>query len=133
MNATQAHPGSAFRRGLAALGLGLALVAASAGALADGRHWHRGPRVSIGFTIGTPLHYGAWYPGPFWYYPPVAPVVVAPAAPPVYVQREEPAAATGARTDASSWWYFCRDANAYYPYVKQCPGGWEKVAPQPPA
>jgi len=128
-------PAAPRRRARAALGLGIAFLAASAGALADGRHGHRGPRVSFGITIGAPLHYGAWYPGPFWYYPPVAPLVIAPAAPPpVYVQREEPASArSDARTDAASWWYYCRDANAYYPYVKQCPAGWEKVAPQPPA
>ena len=22
--------------------------------------------------------------------------------------------------------------NSYYPYIKECPGGWEKVLPQPP-
>lgn len=31
------------------------------------------------------------------------------------------------------YWYFCREANAYYPYVQQCPGPWQQVVPQPPA
>jgi Ni/Co efflux regulator RcnB len=29
-------------------------------------------------------------------------------------------------------WYFCGSANAYYPYVTQCPEGWEFVSPPPP-
>ena len=27
-------------------------------------------------------------------------------------------------------WYFCAASNAYYPYVQDCPGGWQAVAPQ---
>ncbi|MBI3635237.1 MAG: hypothetical protein HY216_03320 [Candidatus Rokubacteria bacterium] len=29
------------------------------------------------------------------------------------------------------YWYYCEDANAYYPYVKECPRGWSKVVPSP--
>jgi len=29
-------------------------------------------------------------------------------------------------------WYYCPESKAYYPYVKECPGGWQQVAPQPP-
>ena len=32
---------------------------------------------------------------------------------------------------ADQYWYFCRGANAYYPYVKECPGGWQRVQPRP--
>ncbi len=28
-------------------------------------------------------------------------------------------------------YYFCRDSNAYYPNVRDCPGGWETVPPKP--
>jgi hypothetical protein len=31
------------------------------------------------------------------------------------------------------YWYYCKDPQGYYPYVKQCPGGWMKVVPIPPA
>jgi hypothetical protein len=31
-----------------------------------------------------------------------------------------------------SYWYYCPSSNAYYPYVKDCPEGWQQVAPQPP-
>ena len=30
-------------------------------------------------------------------------------------------------------WYYCREANAYYPETPACPGGWLPVAPTPPA
>jgi hypothetical protein len=32
---------------------------------------------------------------------------------------------------SSSYWYYCVDAKAYYPYTQQCPGGWLKVVPTP--
>ena len=31
------------------------------------------------------------------------------------------------------YWYLCKESNAYYPYVRQCPGGWEKVPVLPPS
>ena len=46
----------------------------------------------------------------------------APAPPP-------PAAPAGA---SAGVWYFCPSANAYYPYVSQCPGGWQTVPASPP-
>ncbi len=33
---------------------------------------------------------------------------------------------------AANVWYFCQSANAYYPYVTQCPEGW-RVVPAAPA
>ena len=33
----------------------------------------------------------------------------------------------------SQYWYYCSSSNAYYPYVQQCPEGWQQVAPQPPS
>jgi hypothetical protein len=58
-----------------------------------------------------------------WVPPATAPVVVAPTAP-VFVERSQP------EEVAQVWWYWCADARAYYPYVKECPGGWQRVAPQ---
>ena len=45
-----------------------------------------------------------------------------------YPYAEAPTAAPPA---AQSYWYFCRATNAYYPYVRSCPGGWQKVSPSP--
>lgn len=30
-------------------------------------------------------------------------------------------------------WYFCAESSAYYPYVTQCPSGWQPVSPIPPS
>jgi len=32
----------------------------------------------------------------------------------------------------SQYWYFCNASKAYYPYVRECPSGWQRVTPQPP-
>ncbi len=32
---------------------------------------------------------------------------------------------------ANAWWYRCDDPSGYYPYVKNCPGGWLMVPAQP--
>jgi hypothetical protein len=29
-----------------------------------------------------------------------------------------------------TYWLYCQDSNAYYPYVTDCPGGWMQVEPQ---
>jgi len=71
---------------------------------------------------------GAW-PGPWWgsgvWVQPASPtVVVAPEAP-VFVERSPQA-----EPPAQVWWYWCNESRAYYPYVNQCPAGWQRVAPQ---
>jgi hypothetical protein len=104
-----------------------AALAASPAANAGGRHHHHGARLSLGFHFGAPLYYHPW--PAYHYYP--APVYVAPqvvqVAPPVYVERHDPPT-----TDQQGWWYYCVNAKGYYPYVKECPGGWQKVPPAPP-
>lgn len=97
-------------------------AAASAPAMA-----HGGGRVHFGFFIGGPVWSPWYYPPPYYYYPP--PVVVAPSSPPAYIERGGPDSAE----PSQSYWYYCPDARAYYPYVKQCPGGWRKEMPQPPS
>lgn len=63
----------------------------------------------------------AYFPSYPYYSAP--PVVVQPG-PTTYIQQE-PAA------PAQDYWYYCKDAGAYYPYVKECPGGWMQVVPSP--
>jgi hypothetical protein len=29
------------------------------------------------------------------------------------------------------YWYYCRSANSYYPYVSSCPEGWQKIPAGP--
>ena len=82
--------------------------------------------------------YARPYYGPRRYYPPVygyGPLVYGYAppvyAPPAVVQQAPPSYgqhAVGA-PPRPQYWYFCQDAGAYYPYVKQCAAGWMRVVP----
>ena len=86
-----------------------------------GHRAYRGPRTSwnLGFYWGGPLVVGPpWYP--YGYYSP--PPVIVQQQPPVVVQPEQ-------RSD--NYWYYCQNPQGYFPYVKNCPGGWMKVVPQP--
>lgn len=95
----------------------LALVMAGIGSSA----WAHGPRVRLGVHFGGPVWGPVWYPSPY-YYPPQVIVVPPPAPPPVYIEQTEA---------PQNYWYFCKTAQGYYPYVKECPDGWQKVLPQP--
>src|SRR5437763_10914423 len=83
-------------------GVGSAPAAAPAGVGAH--HFHGGTRVFVGgtFFVGPRPYY--YWPG--YYY---APVMAAPVA----------------------YWYYCAPLAAYYPYVPDCPGGWQLVEPYP--
>jgi hypothetical protein len=74
--------------------------------------------------IGAPFF--PWYYPPYYYYPPYPPVVVRPA-PTTYVEQ---GGAQSAPSPRSSYWYYCAESKTYYPYVKECPGGWMRVVPQ---
>ena len=84
-------------------------------------HGHGGTRVFLGGSLGWWGWPGWWGPA-WWGYPYYAapPVVVQPG-PITYIQREAP---------GDAYWYYCKEAGAYYPYVKDCPGGWMQVVPQ---
>lgn len=91
---------------------------------------HRGGRsyrgASVGLFIGAPL---LWHgPRPYYYpYPPA--VVTVPAPPPtVYIERgyDEPPPVR-----EQNYWHYCERPEGYYPYVRECPGGWLRVAPTP--
>lgn len=46
---------------------------------------------------------------------------------------EPPASAPrGAPPTGGTWWYFCSSPRGAYPYVRECPGGWERVPAVPP-
>jgi hypothetical protein len=63
----------------------------------------------------------------------------------VYIERE-PGAAPTPRTEptpasegtsdnpppGTQWWYLCTSPRGAYPYVRECPGGWERVPAAPP-
>jgi hypothetical protein len=89
-----------------------------------GGGYHGGGYGGTGVYIGSGL--GWWGPGwwnaPYPYY--AAPPVVVQSGPTEYIQQA-PAA------PPQAYWYYCQNARAYYPYVKECPGGWMQVVPQP--
>ncbi len=97
---------------------------AAAPAQAQWHHHYWGP--SVGVYVG-PGYYG-YYPDPYYYAPP--PIVVQ--QPPVYVEQPQAAIAAAPPAPAqNSAWYYCAGSRSYYPYVKECAGGWQQVAPSP--
>lgn len=100
-------------------------------AMADHDHGHHGwSHGGIGVYLGPWWGYPGYVPRPYYpyYYPPQ--VITVPAAPPVYIQQAPQDVERTA--PPGSYWYYCRNPQGYYPYVRQCPGGWQAVAPQPP-
>ncbi len=109
-------------------------------------HGHRHSHFNLGISVGgySPGFYGSGfygpgsygyrsygYPDPFFSRPYYSypPTVVVPVTPPVYIQQEQ---VRPVRKQAN-YWHYCQNPEGYYPYVKNCPGGWLQVAPQPPA
>jgi hypothetical protein len=120
--------------------LGVALTAGDAFARRGHGHGHGHGhwRGSVGFYFGGPWgwpgYYGGYYPRPYYYAPYYYPAYTAYSRPPVYVEQAQVEAPPAqAQQLQPGYWYFCRESNAYYPYVQQCAGAWERVAPQPPS
>lgn len=88
-------------------------------------HGRHGGNIRFGVVVGP--YWGPWFypPAPYYYPPYYPPVVVQRPAPTVYI--EQPAAPA----PQTNYWYYCNASRAYYPYVKECPGGWQRVLPQP--
>ncbi len=73
-------------------------------------HSHPHTRVFIGGSF-------FFWPWPSYYYPAPYPYYYAPGEAPPAPLIEDP------------YWYYCEEAGTYYPYVKECPGGWQRVLP----
>jgi hypothetical protein len=87
----------------------------------------------IGFYFGAPFYpyygYGLGYP-PYYGYAYAPPVVIAaPSTPQTYIQQVQPAPAI--QSSQTAYWHYCRKPEGYYPYVKECPDGWQLVDPTP--
>jgi hypothetical protein len=97
-----------------------------------GGNWGHGGRGHGGgsFDVWFGPGWGWWDPFYYPYYPYypsyTQPPVVIEQQPQEYVMPET-------QSEQTSYWYFCRNPQGYYPYVKRCPGGWMKVVPTPPA
>lgn len=115
-----------------------------------GGGWHGGwgwgwgwPGFGLGVATGALLSYPYYYQ-PYYPYYPYDPYAYAPAYSPstrMIVREREPAYAderaysepARTRSSAGDTWYYCKKSNAYYPYVRRCAGGWEKVPAVPPS
>ncbi|TRZ68753.1 MAG: hypothetical protein D4S02_03230 [Rhodocyclaceae bacterium] len=116
------------------------------GGRGHGQGYFWGP---FGFLLGSAIVYSAMQPRTVYYGPPVTylpygpvttvgqayyvdPIYVSPpvASIPPPPQGSSQISALG--LPGSEWWYFCKDPNGYYPYVRECQSGWEKVSPTPP-
>jgi outer membrane protein OmpA-like peptidoglycan-associated protein len=74
-----------------------------------------------------PYYYSSNYPyyGPYYNpYPYVTPSV-----PQEYIERPE----VEAPPEPSDVYYYCPESGKYYPYVRECPGGWQTVPARPPS
>lgn len=90
---------------------------------------HRGGYTQFGVVIGP--GWGPWYYPPAYYYPPSPPIVIE-RAPQVYIEQYAPPPAPEVQGSQPNYWYYCNASKAYYPYVNECPRGWQRVLPQPP-
>jgi hypothetical protein len=109
----------------------LLVIALTAVSLPAEAHGGRG-RVSVGVGVGfgPAFWYPGWYYPPYYsYYPPYYYPQVVTAQPTEYIERGD-AAAEESR-GSQEYWYYCKESRAYHPYVKHCPGGWEKQIPAP--
>lgn len=115
---------------------GLGNAWADHGHARHGGHFDGRGGVRFGVMIGP--YWSPWYsPLPYYYPPYYPPVVVERDSPPVvYIEQQALPApapnAAAAPAPQTNYWYYCGASKAYYPYVRECPSGWQKVLPQPP-
>ena len=85
------------------------------------RHYGYG---GSGFFVGFPYYW------PYYSYPPYysSSAGIIPATPPVYIQQ---GTVPKVQSLESNSWDFCSNPKGYYPHVKECPAGWQRIEPQP--
>lgn len=95
---------------------------------------HGLPHGGYGYALGGAFVGGPWFWGlydtwPFYddYY--FAPDAMVPNITPAYIEQRAPGASP---QPADAFWYYCDNPAGYYPYVQNCPAGWQRVRPQAP-
>ena len=86
-----------------------------------------------GYGYGYPYPYPYAYPYPYPYYSGYYPnwPAAGGVSPTQYVEQGQTDMGGGGVPQAA-YWYHCGKPNGYYPYVKACPSGWQRVLAQPP-
>jgi len=115
-----------------------------------GHGWHGNhTNVHFGVSLGFPIFGPAYYPAPYFGYPygypyaypaygypapgyAYAPAVMGASSAPAYVEQSVVQTAP-APSQALGDWYYCAASGGYYPYVRECPAGWQRVPAQPPS
>ncbi|MBV8666995.1 MAG: hypothetical protein JO269_10985 [Burkholderiaceae bacterium] len=121
-------------KALKSIALFMVLLGPLTATVAHADHFRHGPRVGV-FIDPWPLYYPYY---PWGYYPygyPPSQVVVTQQAPTTYIEQGTPTATVNEqprKAPPPSDWYYCRKPEGYYPYVRSCPDGWERVPAQPP-
>lgn len=99
-----------------------------------GRDYGWGASIGLGFAPYWGLGYYApgYYGSPYY-----SPIVIEQAGPQVYIEQNplpiQPVPTAGPTpTLQTGYWYYCPASKGYYPYVKDCRMGWERVSPLPP-
>jgi len=95
--------------------------------------WHGN---SFGVVIGVPFWGPGYYPYYYPYYPyydpyPYPYAGAGQSQPQAYIERPAQSTQRSQPSTPSGLWYFCPGSKTYYPYVKECPGGWNTVIPRP--
>ncbi|KAF7962389.1 hypothetical protein AWV80_22365 [Cupriavidus sp. UYMU48A] len=93
----------------------------------DGFHNHGFHHGHAAFVVG--VGWPGWWGYPYygWPYPYSYPAYYDYAPPTQYIEQGDGSDAPS----ANAWWYRCDQPSGYYPYVKNCPGGWHTVPAQP--
>lgn len=144
-----------------ALTLFSALYAAPASAYGRGGghyyghgHGHFGVGLGVGVGVGLGLsllpgyyHRSYYYPPVYYdypYYPNEVIVRTVPAPRTVYIEQSgsydadtpsypsSSAPTSVVPSTGGNIWYYCHNPDGFYPSIKSCPGGWQKVPASPP-
>jgi uncharacterized protein len=97
--------------------IGLLAIFSTTAVYADGIRGHR---------HGHAWGWGESWINPVWIDDPVVQEITQPQI--VYAPPAPGYAPGAAAQPAQRYWYFCAAADAYYPYVSSCPGGWQAVS-----
>ena len=100
------------------------------GVYLGGPYWGWGSYYSpYYYPYYNPYYYPYYNPYSYPYYNPYyyPPAVTGPSE---YIEQSTTPESSSTTSDV---WYYCPQSRAYYPYVKQCPGGWQTVPAQPPS
>jgi len=89
-------------------------------------HGHGG----VGLFVGSPFFWPDFYYWPYYSFQPYysSPTLITPSIPPTYIEQGTVSAVQPLEPNS---WDYCSDPAGYYPYVKECPAGWQTIEPQP--